>query len=1413
LFGPSENALMRNLYWIALAGCLCHALGAAAGEADAQRLEQAYVRDVLPLVKQYCSECHSAKNPEADLDLTGFATWTQVRKSPKVWQKVGDMLATGQMPPKEAKQPNADEQKRLKAWVESHLRHEAAAHAGDPGRVVLRRLNNAEYTYTLRDLTGVPSLTPAKEFPVDGAAGEGFTNTGNALVMSPALVTKYLDAAKEVANHAVLLPDGFRFSQFKTRADWTHEKLERIREFYRQYTDASGGEQVNLQGIVFSTNEGGRLPVEKYVAATLQEREVLEAGKTTLGNVASKYALNEKYLTTLWNSLHQENSSLLLDRIRDRWQTARPNEAAAVTAEIVAWQKALWRFTTVGHIGKVGGPKAWQEPVSPLATRQELKWKPPATIDDKEIVLYLAASDAGDGNEHDFVVWERPRLVAPGRPDLLLRDMRRVTSELTARRERLFASTAQCLAAAAEASGAQQALSVEMLAAKYAVPPEALAAWLDYLGIGIAGSAKIGDPIVKQVQSAANYDFVQGWVGDNALSIVANSSDQQVRIPGNMAPHSVAVHPTPNLQVAVGWKCPAAGTFKIEGSVQHAHPECGNGVVWTLELRRGNTRLRLAGGIAHGANKAPIGPFEKVAIQKGDFLSLVIGPRDSNHSCDLTAIDLTLHDGQRAWNLAKDLSPNILAGNPHADSHGNQEVWHFYSEPTSGASGPVIPAGTLLAQWQAAADAKERQRLADALQKLLTEGPARLAKDAPDTVLYQQLTSFGGPLLSAALKAVAAQSAQEDRKLANSSVGLAPDLFGKHPDGSAIDSASLCVRAPSVLEIRLPADLLTGAEFVTGGALHQPTGKEGSVQLQVLTTKPDKTTGLQTTAVAATNAGGAWTANSRGVTHATPVVTTEGSAAHRRMEKAFADFRQLFPSALCYTKIVPVDEVVTLTLYYREDDQLARLMLNDSQRAQLDRLWDELHFISHDAEMLVDALEQLIQYATQDADPKVFTPLREPFAARASAYRQRLIEAAPRQIDALIEFASQAYRRPLSDSEGRELRALYARLRAQDISHDDAFRLTLARVFVAPAFLYRAETPVHGTKQGPVSGWELASRLSYFLWSSQPDEELRKAAAQGELQKTEVLLAQMRRMLKDAKTRRLATEFACQWLHIYEFDQHNEKSDQHFPTFAALRGPMYEESIQFFTDLFQNDRSVLGILNADYTFLNEELAKHYNIAGVEGTQWRRVEGVQKYARGGILAQGTTLTMQSGASRTSPILRGNWISEVLLGERLPRPPPGIPQLPEDETATDGFTVRELVEKHSIDPKCVVCHERIDPLGFSLEGFDAIGRRREKDLAGRKIETHAKTLDGAEFSDLAGLRSYLVTKRRDAFLRQFCKKLLGYALGRSVQLSDEPLLAEMQSQLTVNEYRAQVALELLIRSRQFREIRGREMAYDE
>ena len=250
---------------------------AQAVEPNWDALSRNYEQDIQPLVRRYCHTCHSAQRTEADIDFEPLARFAEARRHAKIWERVAEMVGNSLMPPADAPQPTADERARLQAWLREFLAAEARSRAGDPGPVVLRRLSNAEYTYTLRDLTGVPSLDPAREFPVDGAAGEGFTNAGNALVMSPTLVTKYLDAAKEVAGHAVLLPDGFRFSPHTTRADWTNDTLARIREFYGQFTDSAGGNTVNLQGIVFDTNQGGRLPVEKYLAATLAEREALDA--------------------------------------------------------------------------------------------------------------------------------------------------------------------------------------------------------------------------------------------------------------------------------------------------------------------------------------------------------------------------------------------------------------------------------------------------------------------------------------------------------------------------------------------------------------------------------------------------------------------------------------------------------------------------------------------------------------------------------------------------------------------------------------------------------------------------------------------------------------------------------------------------------------------------------------------------------------------------------------------------------------------------------------------------------------------------------------------------------------------------------------------------------------------------------
>ncbi|HVK58546.1 MAG TPA: DUF1592 domain-containing protein, partial [Candidatus Kapabacteria bacterium] len=417
-------------------------------------------------------------------------------------------------------------------------------------------------------------------------------------------------------------------------------------------------------------------------------------------------------------------------------------------------------------------------------------------------------------------------------------------------------------------------------------------------------------------------------------------------------------------------------------------------------------------------------------------------------------------------------------------------------------------------------------------------------------------------------------------------------------------------------------------------------------------------------------------------------------------------------------------------------------------------------------------------------------------------------ESENRQLESLVEFASKAYRRPLLPGERDELRSLYQTLRANELPHEEAFRSILARIFVSPAFLYRLENSPQIEDTARVSGWEFATRLSYFLWSSQPDDELRARATSGNLHDGTVLTEQVNRMLRNTRIDRLAREFALAWLHVYDFETLDEKSERHFPEFVALRGAMQQEVELFFTDLFQNDRSVLSIFESDYTFLNEPLARHYGIAGVQGSSFRRVDGIKKHSRGGILSMAATLAKQSGASRTSPILRGNWISEVIVGEKLPKPPKGVPPLPED-AASESLSMREIVEKHTTDPRCANCHSRIDGYGFAMEAFDAIGRVRNSD-AGQPVDTQSKLHDGTPVVGFEDLRAYLVNQKRDVVVQQFCRKLLGYALGRAVMLSDRPLIAEMQRSLEANHFKVSAAVKTIVMSRQFQEIRGKQLA---
>ena len=1392
-----EPGLLRAFHGKRRLGLICIPFLAAHAFADEKMVFEQTIR---PMLKEYCLTCHSTEKQKGDLDLERFTSLDLVKRDPVVWEHSLDQIRDKEMPPKGKPRPSPEQMKVLTDWMQGTLDNIALAGAGDPGPVVLRRLSNMEYTYTLRDLTGVDSLDPAKEFPVDGAAGEGFTNAGAALVMSPALLTKYLDAAKDIASHAVLTPTGLRFSAGTSSRDWTDETLAKIRAFYARFSDTGQEQAVQVGGTGKVSKRGGVLPLDKYLAAVTQERGALINGTKKIADAARERGLSAKYLGLLWDMLQDTHASLVLDPLRVKWRDGR-----LTAADIEPWQKALWRFAIVGHLGKVGGPKSWLEEVTPLAAQNEIRMKLQPPKDGGDLTLYFSASDAGDGNGGDFALWENARLITPGRGELPLRDVRSVMQQMMRHRDAVVESAARCFAAASEAESAKDKTDLDALANKHHVDGKVLAGWLNHLGIIGGGDSKLEPLLVKKMQSVANYNFIKGWVGESALSVMANSSDTTVRIPGEMKPQSIATHPSPKLASVIAWRSPVTGALRISGTVQDGDTACGNGILYSLELRRGQTREVLAAGESKGSTVIPMGPFENVRVMPGDVIALVIDPKGNNHACDHTPVNLTLNDGKLEWDLAKDVSPDILASNPHADRHGNSAVWHFLSQPISGAETPAAATGSqsLLSKWRKTKDAAERAQIAARVQQLLQNDSAAAKASAEDRELRNQLLAFNGALLGDAWRSVKAQVPDASA----TSFGLDPGLFGRHPNGGDVAATSLCVQAPSVLEVRLPAALLTGAELVVTGRLHPASGGEGSVQMQVLTARPGASLGLQATTATSAKEAGAWNTSKPPVMFDAPILVHDGSDARRRFEKAFDDFRAVFPAALCYTKIVPVDEVVTLTLFHREDDQLRRLILDDAQSAELNNLWDELHFVSQDALMLVDAFEQIWQFSTQDGPDKPngdkrLEPLREPIMRGAEAFKKRQVEVEPQQVQAVLDFANQAWRRPLSDTERNELRAFYGRLRKQDLPHATAMRLMLARVLTSPAFLYRGEKAAPGPNAAPVNDWEIATRLSYFLWSSAPDAELTKLAAAGKLHDPEVLATQARRMLKDERIRRLATEFGCQWLHVRDVATLDEKSERHFPTFMNVRESMQEEVTRFFIDLFQNDRSVLSLLDADYTFVNSTLAEHYGLRKAESpSDWQLTDGLRSQGRGGILGFAATLAKQAGASRTSGILRGAWLCEVVLGEKLPIPPKGVPILPEQPP--EGLTERQLVEKHSTDANCAGCHRRIDPFGFALEGFDAIGRAR-------KADTKVILPDGSRVDGLDGLRTYLLDNRSDDFLRQFCRKLVGYALGRSVQLSDKPLIASMLTRLKSGDHNVGAAIESIVRSPQFREVRGRDFA---
>lgn len=492
--------------------------------------------------------------------------------------------------------------------------------------------------------------------------------------------------------------------------------------------------------------------------------------------------------------------------------------------------------------------------------------------------------------------------------------------------------------------------------------------------------------------------------------------------------------------------------------------------------------------------------------------------------------------------------------------------------------------------------------------------------------------------------------------------------------------------------------------------------------------------------------------------------------------------------------------------YYRTDQFLWQNILDDATRRRLDIAWNDLlaSFEYHNINLRFVAAKYHLDLKNKGiadldaaaieslpAEPRQYVKaLRESYDAVMRAQ----LSGRPGHLDDCIQFAAKAWRRPLTGAEKDRLRAFYVELTERaKLDHGRAIEVLLARILVSPSFLYRMEAQPALARSGapraelakaeqairPLAGFEVASRLSYFLWSSVPDAELERAAAAGELADPTQVRKQVSRMLADPKARRFATEFFGQWLGFYRFDQYRGVDAKRFPEFTdEVKSAMYDEAVSFFEHIVRNGRPAREILSADYTFLNRPLAKHYGIkAEVKSAgPVEMVTGASAFQRGGLLRLGAVLTATSAPLRTSPVKRGDWVLRRVLGTPTPPPPANAGSIPADDKLFGGMSVKERLASHQRNATCAACHSRIDPLGFPFERYDSVGRIRAAYADGKAIDDSSKLSDRADIAGIDGLLGYLKSEEPQV-LRNMAQKLIGYAFGRTVLASDEPLIEQL------------------------------------
>jgi hypothetical protein len=398
---------------------------------------------------------------------------------------------------------------------------------------------------------------------------------------------------------------------------------------------------------------------------------------------------------------------------------------------------------------------------------------------------------------------------------------------------------------------------------------------------------------------------------------------------------------------------------------------------------------------------------------------------------------------------------------------------------------------------------------------------------------------------------------------------------------------------------------------------------------------------------------------------------------------------------------------------------------------------------------------------------------------------------------ALIErHASRAFRRPILPEETVRLLRLYDSKK----SHDEGMKAALKAVLISPSFLFRVEEAPTSLGNVALDDYELISRLSYFLWSSMPDEALFALARQKKLRQPGVLAAQVRRMVLDPKARSFYDSFVSQWLHTRDLVNGTAEPDRgRFPEYdVALRDAMYQEPVLFFESLCRDNAPLTQLLSADYTFVNAKLAAHYGMELISEGGFKRV-AVDTARRGGVLTMAATLTISSYPQRTSPVLRGKWVLSELLGTPPPPPPPVTKTLPPSDRKENGLTFKQRLEQHRAEPACAGCHARIDPMGFGLENYDPLGRWRDK-IAGDPVDASATLISGEEYHSPAEFKA-LVLKQQHPFLRNLTEKLLAYALGRGLEPSDQPAVKKILATLKAEGNKSETLLREIVLSLPF------------